>query len=143
MRRRGATLLLVLTLIICIGTVVQDFRFDNWIAQERANALATDRSFSAATEALSELRAAQAGYVASGQGPTFWMARVSDLAAKIDRAIAAERDATTDAAVRTRFDAAAAALNDLNAIDQRARGHLAQNDRLYVSDLVFMDSREA
>ncbi len=143
MRRRGAALLLVLTLIICVGTIAQDFRFDNSIARERADALATDRSFGAATEALSELRAAQAGYVASGQGPAFWMARVSDLAAKIETAINTERAAATNAAVRTRYDAAAAALTDLTAIDQRARGYLAQNDRLYVSDLIFMDSREA
>ena len=143
MRRRGATLLLVLTLIICIGTIIQDFRFDSSIARERADALATERSFGAATEALSELRAAQAGYVASGQGPAFWLARVSDFFAKIDKAIDSGRTATTDAGARTRYDAAATALTALNAIDQRARGYLGQNDRLYVSDLIFMDSRES
>ena len=143
MRRRGATVLLVLTLIICIGTVIQDFRFDTSIARERADVLATDRAFGAASEALWELRAAQAGYVASGQGSAFWTARVSDLFAKIDKAIDSERAATTDAGARARYDAAAAALADLNGIDQRARGYLAQNDRLYVSDLIFMDSREA
>ena len=82
MRKRGVGLLLVLTLIIAAGTIVQDFRFDNSIARERAAGQATDRAFGTALESLSAYRMAQAAYVAAGQTPTSWMTQASEMAAE-------------------------------------------------------------
>lgn len=141
MRKRGAGLLLVLTLIVAVGTLVQDFRFDRSIARERAGGLALDRELGGLVESLANMRAAQAGYVAAGQGPEVWMKRVSDLSAAIDDALARRREATFSTEARARYQAAATALADLRAIDARARASVGQNDRLFASDLVFMDAR--
>jgi hypothetical protein len=143
MRKRGVGLLLILTFIIGAGTVLQDFRFDNSIDRERASGLALDRAFGSMTEQLADLRAGQAGYVASGQGPAFWMTRVSELLADISTALSTQRTATTTVEARSRYESAGAALADLEAIDKRARGSLSQGDKLIASDLLFQDSRDA
>lgn len=143
MRKRGIGLLLVLTLIIAAGTIVQDFRFDSSIARERTAGQTTDRTFGSALESLGELRTSQAAYVATGQGPTFWMERASELSAGIEKTVATAHAATTSPEARTRYDAAAAALADLNAIDKRARSSLGQSDRFSTSDLIFIDARQA
>ena len=69
MSTRSVGLLLGLALIIAIGTLVQDFRFDSLIARERDAALAADREFGGIETSLASLRTAQAGYVALGQAP--------------------------------------------------------------------------
>src|SRR5262245_36327377 len=119
MRKRGVGLLLVLTLIIAAGTILQDFRFDSWIARERAASQATDRAASSALESLAELRMAQAAYVAAGQTPASWMTQASEKAAEIETTIASARAATASQEARARYAAAAATLADLNAIDKR------------------------
>jgi hypothetical protein len=143
MRKRGVGLLLILTFIIGAGTVFQDFRFDNSLARERASGLALDRAFGSMSEELAQLRAGQAGYVASGQGPAFWMTRVSEIVASLGTELSTQRAATTTAEARSRYESASVALDDLDAIDKRARASLAQGDKLIASDLLFMDSRTA
>jgi len=143
MRKRGVGLLLVLTLIIAAGTIVQDFRFDNSIARERAAGQATDRTLGTALESLSEYRMAQAAYVAAGQTPAPWMTHASEMAATIETTIVNARTATTSPEARARYEAAAVALGDLNTIDKRARSSIGQSDRFSSSDLVFLDARQA
>jgi hypothetical protein len=143
MRKRSVGLLLILTFIIGAGTVLQDFRFDNSIDRERASGLALDRAFGSMTEQLADLRAGQAGYVASGQGPAFWMTRVSELLTNISTALSTQRTATTTVEARSRYESAGAALADVEAIDKRARASLSQGDKLIASDLLFQDSRDA
>jgi hypothetical protein len=143
MRKRGVGLLLVLTLIIAAGTIVQDFRFDNSITRERAAGQATDRALGTALESLAEYRMAQAAYVAAGQTPASWIAHATEMAASIETAIASSRTATASAEARARYEAAATALGDLNTIDKRARSSIGQSDRFSSSDLVFIDARQA
>jgi len=143
MSKRGVGVLLVLTVIIAVGTIAIDYHFDKLMSEERAAGLARDREIGSISEGLAALRAAQAGYVAAGQGTSFWMSRVSELAAQIDGAIAAQRAATSTSTARGLYDAAASALSDFNAIDTRARTSVNQGDRLYASDLIFMDGLES
>src|SRR5688572_15371192 len=87
MRKRGFGLLLILTLVIAVGTLVQDFRFDRDIAHERTSAAEADREFSSLEVLLAEHRAAQAGYVAAGQAPEEAMTRARALEADIRSAL--------------------------------------------------------
>jgi hypothetical protein len=143
MSKRGVGLLLILTLIIGLGTLAQDYRFDTLIATERGASLSLDRDFGVWAESLAGLRAAQAAYVAAGQAPETWAAKVAatmnDLAGAIDQ----HRAATISADARDHYDAAIAALQDLKALDGRARASATQGDRLYASDLIFMDAAAA
>lgn len=143
MGTRGVGLLLVLTFVIAAGTIIQDFRFDSALARERAAGFSVDREVGSLSVALANLRAAQAGYVASGQDPAFWMAQVTDVSADINAAIRRRRGATTLEAARKRYDAAAAALTAFTAVDGRARAYVRTEQRLLASDLVFVDSIEA
>ena len=143
MRRRWVGVLLGLTLVIAAGTLVQDFRFDQSIARERAAGQTTDRVFSSALESLAQMRMAQAAYLASGQGSATWITRAAELSSGIETMIAGARTATTNPEARARYDAAAAALADLNAIDKRARSAIGQSDPLSSADLIFIDAQQA
>jgi hypothetical protein len=141
MRKSGILLLLILTLTIAFATIGQDFRFDQALARERADGLTLAREFAALEIALSDVRGAQAAYVATGQDPAVWMSKVSDLFAQVGAGISRLRQTTPNVDARSRYDAAAIALSDQIALDARAREH-ARTDRLIASDLIFENSVE-
>lgn len=143
MSKRGVGLLLVLTLIIGLGTLAQDYRFDALTASERTAGLALDREFGAWAESLAGLRAAQAAYVAAGQSPDAWMTRASAAMTNLADAIEQRRAVAGSADARGHYEAAATALNELKNVDARARASTNQGDRLYASDLIFMDASAA
>jgi hypothetical protein len=140
--KRGSGLLLTLTVIVALGTIVQDYRFNTSIAREHATTLAIDRELNKLEVALANFRAAQAAYVAAGQGPDFWVARTGELAATLRSSIQQFADATVSPDARARYDAATGALTELLAIDGRARDNVERDQRLFASDLVFMDALE-
>ena len=141
MRKPGILLLLILTLTIAFATVGQDFRFDQALARERTSSLALEREFAALEIALSDVRAAQAGYVAPGQDTAGWMSKASELFARIDAGITRLRIGTVNTASRARYEAAAKALTDQIELDTKAREH-ARSDRLIASDLIFENAVE-
>lgn len=143
MSRRGLGVLLILTFLVAAGTLVQDFRFDRSLAREYASAAATDREFAALEVALVSFGAAQTSYVATGQGPAFWLTHAAELAAQIDAGINRLRSTSTSAEARVRYDAALAALADVNSIDGRARELVRKDQRFAASDLIFIDAVDA
>jgi hypothetical protein len=138
-RIRGLVFLLVLMIVAAIGTVTQDIRFDKSLGAERASAVAIDRGIESALLALADLRTAQAGYVASGQGTAFWMTRVSDLSAGLADAIGTLKSTSSSAAAINHYDAAAAAFVDFQKLDGRARSLVKTEQRPLASDAIFMD----
>ncbi|HYN10780.1 MAG TPA: hypothetical protein VES67_25580 [Vicinamibacterales bacterium] len=141
MRKPGILLLLILTLTIAFATVGQDFRFDQALARERTGGLTLAQEFAAIHTALSDIRGAQASYVAAGQDATVWMPKVTELFARIDAGITRLRQATLSAEARSRYEAAATALTDQIAIDTRARDHV-KSDRLIAADIIFENAVE-
>lgn len=93
--------------------------------------------------ALTSLRAAQQGYVAPGQGFSFWMSRVDTLldsaATRIDELA---KVAATDAG-RSALNEATDTLGDVRAIDARARQYLTSNQALMAADVVFSEGGES
>lgn len=104
---------------------------------ERARAF--DDEVRAADRTLLEIRSAQAGYVAAGQGEDFWGSRVDALRAKMREALAALRAGAGHDATKTELAAAAAAFEDFQQMDRRAREYAQSGQRLLASDLVFSD----
>ncbi|HUL74189.1 MAG TPA: GAF domain-containing protein [Vicinamibacterales bacterium] len=143
MGRRGFGVLFVLTLVIGVGTIVQDYRFDLLLEREREAAAALDRRIGSIEVALADLRTAEAGYVATGQGSSFWIGRATDLFDQTDSTITALRSSTTSTDAATHYDAALAALRDLKGIDAHARADVTADRRYEASDRVFTDSRDA
>jgi hypothetical protein len=143
MRKRGFGLLLILTLIIAAGTLIQDYRFDRAIAAETASAADADREFSTLAVLLAEYRAAQAGYVAAGQGPEEAMTRASALEAEIRSALERRAARRLDPQTQGLYDSASEAFARVRAIDTRARAQVDDEQRLLASDLIFMDAVDA
>jgi hypothetical protein len=143
MRKRGFGVLFVLTLVIGAGTLFQDFRFDALLEHERDTAASVDRQLGSIDVAIADLHGAQAGYVAAGQGPAFWIARATDLFTRIDTDLTSLRSATASTDTATHYDAALVALRDLKGIDARARSDAMGDRRFEAADRVFTDSREA
>ena len=143
MRKRGFGLLLILTLIIAAGTLIQDYRFDSAIAAETASAAEVDREFSTLEVLLAEYRAAQAGYVAAGQGPEAAMTRASALEAEIRSTLERRAARRLDPQTQGLYDSASEAFARVRSIDARARAQVDDEQRLLASDLIFMDAVEA
>lgn len=142
MNKRGSGLLLVLTVIVALGTIAQDYRFNTSIAREQSTTLAIDRELGQLERMLVELRAAQAGYVAAGQGPDYWMGRVSEVASTINAGLDGFSAATVSAEARTRYANASRLMEELMRLDGSARSHVAQDQRLFASDIIFLDALE-
>ena len=143
MKRRGFGLLLVLTFVIAAGTLYQDYRFDTMLAKDRAASTAIDREFASLDLTLANLRAAQASYVAAGQGPQFWMARETDLATDLEDSLSRLSSSTPLTDARAHYDAAITSLGDLNSIDGRARDDVNKDSKFEASDLIFVDGLQA
>jgi hypothetical protein len=89
---------------------------------------------------VAELRAAENAYVAAGQGHGFWIDRVTELTRRITNDLSLMRDTVTSAEARTRLDAASTALAELLTVDDRARQHVNDDQRLLASDVIFVDA---
>jgi len=137
--KRGSGLLLALTVIVAIGTIVQDYRFNDRLALDQAAAMSFDREMAGLELALVELRGAQAGYLVEGQDPSAWMERATAAASALQTSIQRLRDGTSNVDARSRYEEAETALGELMEIDDRARDHVNLEQRLLASDLVFMD----
>lgn len=138
---RGSLIPALLGCLIVGGATYQTWQFEQQILDLRTNEDRLGRQFSALETALAEVRAGQAGYVAAGQGPDFWMTRVDEVTAQIDEVLTErQRIAHPDAAAP--LTAAQAQLAALRKSDQRARNYVGNDQRLMASDVIFVESLE-
>ena len=141
--KRSVGALLGLIVLLAAGTLVQDFRFDSLLARERANAAAIDRELASIIMSIADLRAAQAGYVATGQAPAAWMTRATEAFDRVTRGLETRKAAAPNADALAKYDAALKAVANLGSIDSRVRQSVAQEDRLHAGDLIFIDAQQA
>ena len=94
------------------------------------------------SRALLDLKSAQPGYVAAGQGDDFWTARVDSLLGPARDGLNALKPLAHAPQSRTEVDAAATAFEDFEQMDRRTREYVRNNQRLLASDLVFSDGIE-
>ena len=140
---RGVGLLVALTVVIAAGTLAQDLRFDSALARERENTQTLDRELGWLSATVVNLRAAQAGYIATGQNADYWIDHVNTLSGELEIAIRQRQTSTTAEATRKLYDSAAAALATFVAVDGRARSYVRADQRLLASDLIFIESLKA
>src|SRR5438093_9843842 len=86
-----------------------------------------------------ELRTAQQAYVAAGQGPDFWFARVSAIVREIQETLAALKPLAESPAATLELDEASGALQDFEQMDRRARDYTRTHQLTLASDLIFAD----
>lgn len=133
----------VLFAVVCVlaaAAVFQSFRIDRTRRHEQARLLTVERETGALLASFSDLRAAQMAYLATGQGPDFWMRRVTELSAFLEGGIGRLRSAVTVEAAAAGLDRASVGLRDLLQLDERARGAIESDQRFLASDIIFADS---
>ena len=110
---------------------------------ESAAALAAARGFDEKSRALVrvllEIKAAQPGYVAVGQGEPYWLDRVTTLLENGRKDLSVLKAHSLVAPAQADVAAAEDALEDFAQMDRRAREYVAGGQRLLASDLVFTD----
>jgi hypothetical protein len=139
-KNRGLVLLFLLMCIVAVVGAFQAVYIERLLSTGREAADAANQDTQSAIVAVADLRGAQAGYLATGQEPSYWMSRADALAASIVDTISKESAATPGAQARTSFEEANGALEDLRKLDHRARTLVKNDQRLIASDVIFMDS---
>jgi hypothetical protein len=112
-------------------------------ARQDARALsAFDAASVGAERDVLELRGAQQGYVAVGQGDQFWASKVDASIAKLRDTLNSLRGQSTGTKGQTALDSAASALQDFEQMDHRARDYARSGQKLLASDLIFANGYE-
>ncbi len=107
--------------------------------QQRIVTRAFDAQAREATEALSDLRAAQQAYVAAGQGIAFWMPKVSTTSEAAAKTISSLQRAAVGGDAKSALDQAASTLNEFDSVDKRARDYIKSGQELMAADVVFTE----
>jgi hypothetical protein len=102
-----------------------------------------DAQARAVTTDLMQLRTAQQGYVAQGQGTDFWMQRAAEHLSRLDRGVASMAADAKAEPTRAAVQAAKSALGEFRKLDQRARQYVADSQALMASDVIFNESLAA
>ena len=112
---------------------------ENLAARNASHAF--DERAGVVTRSFLEIKSAQPGYVAAGQGEDYWVSRVDTL---IAGAREGSRRSSRSPACRGRKQrsTALADLEDFEQMDRRARDYVRGGQRLLASDLVFSDGIE-
>src|SRR6186997_2277426 len=84
MRKSLVVLLLILMALIGAAAVFQIYRFETTLTSVRAKETSLAADVTAMRVTLADLRAAEAGYVGTGQVPTAWMTRATTLIGDVE-----------------------------------------------------------
>jgi CHASE3 domain sensor protein len=129
--------------IVCLAASASA-AFLLWTSDQQARAQQdASREFTsaalAARVAVSDLRGAQAGYVAAGQGPDFWFARVTAIAKDLRNDLASLKSLASSPDASIAIEEATGALQDFEQMDRRARDFTRARQLMSASDLIFAD----
>ncbi len=112
-----------------------------WTAERQSQlSESTSRAFDASARAAEslvfDLRTAQQGYVAAGQGEDFWGGRTTEIAGDLKARIAWLKSDAGPASA-SGFDEALSALQDFEQMDRRAREYARSRQPLLASEEIF------
>jgi hypothetical protein len=141
MSHRAARVIVFLLAVTCVAAAAYLLATTETriVAERSAEHVAEGQAHEAAL-LLERLRTAQQSYVAEGQGPDYWMTRVADTHAMLERTLAGL--AANASADRARVAAARATdlLGQHRRLDERARAYIGEGQRLMASDVIFTES---
>lgn len=138
---RGVLVPALVGCLIIGGAAYQTWRFEQAAITLQTNEDRLARQFSALEMAIADMRAAQAGYVAAGQGADFWFDRVDEIATQIEEVLSERQRAGHPDAVAP-LAAAQKQLEALRVSDRRARNYVGNEQRLLASDVIFVECIE-
>lgn len=91
---------------------------------------------------LADIKSAQSGYVAAGQGHAYWTTRVSTLVGAVNAGLDALSQRATDEASRTALADSRKSIDQFIKLDTRAREYVTASQLLMASDVIFADGLE-
>lgn len=144
MRSRAVRITLMLLTIAAIGTAAY-FSWTIHLSSRADHEVAAtfDQTRITALRDAYELRSTQQAYVAAGQNEVFWFGKVSELVESLRAATTALRSAAIFPAALAPLDEAAAALDEFEQADRRARSYVSGGQKLLASDVIFSAGLEA
>lgn len=92
---------------------------------------------------LADMKSAQAGYVAAGQGRDYWPARIATLVGDVKAGVDALGKRASDETTRAAIAEARHSMEQFGKLDARAREYLAASQLLMASDVIFADGIES
>ncbi len=111
---------------------------DRVVAERSAERVFESQAHEAAL-LVERLRTAQQSYVAAGQGADYWMGKLVDTRATLERTLGGLVAAATAEGARTAAARAAELVGQHSRLDARARTYIGQEQRLMASDLIFTE----
>jgi hypothetical protein len=127
-------------LLVAAGYVVWQKESEGLTAANGSHAF--DERARVVARSFLEIKSAQPGYVAAGQGDDYWVSRVDALVSGAREGLAALKPLARVAQSQSEIDAAVADLEDFEQMDRRAREYVRGGQRLLASDLIFSDGIE-
>jgi hypothetical protein len=97
----------------------------------------------ALSDTIAGVRAGQFAYVARGQNEAFWMSNVAALMPVLEKQTLEFATALRSQAAKNAFEPAAAALENLRALDSRVKEFVQGGTALLAADMIFSDGLEA
>ncbi len=143
-RRAGSPTPFVLGfLVLALVALGANWQLDIARRNGRRAAASINDQLRLAEQGLSDLRGAQAGYLAAGQKPDEWMNTATATAVMLEHAIAVlSTTPATSPDARPHYDAAAALVAELTANDRKARGFIEAGQMLLASDVLFQEGAD-
>src|SRR5262245_58360056 len=131
---------LFVVLVVAAAYVVWQKETENLAAANASRAF--DERAGVVSRSFLEIKSAQPGYVAAGQGEDYWLSRVDALIAGAREGLTALKPLARVPHSQTEIDAALADVEDFEQMDRRAREYVRGGQRLLASDLIFSDGIE-
>ena len=142
LNKRPILVLLVLACLLVAGTLAQTYRFDQQHTRIQALEDTATQQLHATDLALDDVREAQAGYVAAGQGAAFWMNRFDEALTRVEGTLRERQQTTASTGALAHYDSAIEQLTALGASDRRARNYVSNGQLILASDVVYVESLE-
>jgi hypothetical protein len=142
-RKRHLGLFALLAVLVIVGALTLDFLLSRSIVRDRASSAVIERQIGSLQIALADLRAAQAAYLATGQGPEFSVRQAADLSEQLESGLTQLRDAAPTEEVRSGYQTALTTLSVLVSLDRKARSYVDGNQRFLAADVVFIESQDS
>jgi hypothetical protein len=120
-RRAVRVALAIVSLVAAASTVFLIWTFEQQISAHESAARSFTATAHSAGVAVADLRGAQQGYVAAGQGPDFWFARVTAIGNDLHVRLASLKSLASAPDAAIAIDEAIGALQDFDQMDHRAR----------------------
>jgi hypothetical protein len=143
MRSRAARLSIGAVVLVAVGAaVLLAIQSEQQIASARAAWREFDAHARDASDALADVRVAQAAYVAAGQGVAYWMPKVASITERVMAIVSDLKGSATGIRTRSALEQAEANVDEFASLDKRARDYIAAAQPLMAGDMIFTEGSQ-